>query len=479
MLAPGKTPIPGGGPALQQENQLNNLGASDSLLMLPPAQIRSRSRLRPVALGLFFFFLISSVVLEFLIYGGYLTSRWWTVATTAFEAGMVGALADWFAVRALFHKVHLGVPIPLLTKHSNIILNNRQRITDNIAFMVQNRWLSPEAIAQQVSRHASADALITWASTEKNMDLLLEQLRKLISVHSAGLNESEVAEFLERVIRDQLKGIRFAKPVGQWIAGAIERGDHQLLWQAVLGTIEKSLADPAFQSLIARELKSAVDQYAHVSSIKRWGVMIAEFTNALDYPVAANKLIEAANHLIASAKENPNNEIRRKIDQMLHDFAVRLSNEEPTAVHAVETLWSRIAENAQLRQVLSEVLGRFSGTICTQAATVDSPLMRMIRSMLQRQLAAFKSDIAARQRFNAWLFESVTNLIASKRDVIGSTVRQRLDELDDRRWVGEIEDKVGDDLQWIRINGAVVGCLIGVLIALSKLAIAACGNLLK
>lgn len=411
------------------------------------------------------------VLVRLLIHFGALANPWWDVLATGFEAGTIGALADWYAVTALFREIRLprgGVAIPFLTRHSNIILRNRARITDNIADMVENRWLSPEAIGRQLERHDPADELLRYFENPRHLDAGLDLVRRFLHLHASAICGSESADFVERLLRDQLGSVRFAQPLGGWIRSAIQRGDHYLVWNALLDTIGAGLGDRNLHGWLTQQVRRVASSYARKDLFKLIAKAYGELTGAIDYPVAALRILESVNAALQLAKANPDHPIRRKLDQMLLEFAGRLADGEPTATAAVEHAWAQITEHAELRPVVSAALDRLAQTLSAQTQTLDSPLMLLIRGVAVRQLDALRGSPADRERISRWVREKTIALVSTRRHLIGDTVRMNLAEMADEQWSSEIQQKVGDDLQWIRVNGAMVGFLAGVALALSK-----------
>lgn len=411
------------------------------------------------------------VVLRLLIHFSALSNPWWDVLATGFEAGTVGALADWYAVTALFREIHLPffrIPIPFLTRHSNIILRNRARITDNIADMVENRWLSPEAIGRQLERHDPAEELLRYFDDPQHLNVALDGVRRFLHLHASSISQPEAAAFLERLLRDQLGTARFAQPLGGWVRSAIERGDHAPIWNALLDTLATGLADRHLHAWLTQQVRGVASSYARQDLFKLIAKAYGELTGAIDYPVVAAKILESLSIALHSAKEDPNHPIRQKHDQLLLAFAARLAEGEPTATAAVEHAWSRITQFAELRPIVSAALDRLAQTLATQTETLASPFMQFIRGVAVRQLDALRNSPEDRQRLSRWVRENVIAIVSTRRHLIGDTVRMNLAEMADQQWSSEIQQKVGDDLQWIRVNGAMVGFLAGVALSLGK-----------
>jgi uncharacterized membrane-anchored protein YjiN (DUF445 family) len=411
------------------------------------------------------------ILVRLLMHLKVLANPWWDVLAGGFEAGTVGALADWYAVTALFREIRLPLArlaIPLLTPHSNIILRNRRRISDNIADMVENRWLSPEAIARQLERHAPADELLRYFENPQHLDAALDLVRRFLHLHADGISRPETAAFVESILRDQLGGLRFAQPLGGWVKSAIERRDHEAIWDGLLDTLAAGLADRELHAWLTLQVRQVAAGYARRDLLKLLATAYGELSGALDYAVIASKVIEVLTVSLRSAHGRPDHPIRRKLDQALFAFASRLTDGDPAATGAIEGAWAKIIAAAELGPVVGVALGRLAQTISEQTSSLQTPLMQFLRGVALRQLDALRNSPADREGLSAWVREKVIAVVSTRRHMIGDTVRMNLGEMADAQWSSDIQDRVGDDLQWIRVNGAVVGFLAGLVIALAR-----------
>src|ERR1700675_2245897 len=142
---------------------------------------------------------------------------WLTLAAAAFEAALVGGLADWFAVTALFRHP-LGLPIP----HTAIIPARRQKIVEGIVSMIEDEWLSPEVIGARLDRFAPSTLVVDWLRDRTHVQRLGEPLRDLLRALARMLTEPEVAEFVDRTIQDQLRELPIDASAGRWLARVAE-----------------------------------------------------------------------------------------------------------------------------------------------------------------------------------------------------------------------------------------------------------------
>src|SRR5262245_33569868 len=153
------------------------------------------------------------LAMEIALRKGVVTGPSWQVIRQAFEAATIGGFADWFAVRALFHEV----PLPLIRRHTNIIVKNRERIVDGIADMVQNRWLAPHIIREHLSLFSASQYILNYLGNDEHLEKVLGMIRAIIQQIGRGVAAPEFMAFLERVVKDQLREFPFAEPLGAWL----------------------------------------------------------------------------------------------------------------------------------------------------------------------------------------------------------------------------------------------------------------------
>ena len=387
------------------------------------------------------------------------------MAASAFEAGTVGGVADWFAVTALFHEVR----IPLIRRHTNIVVRNRIRIVDGIADMVQNRWLSPAVVEEHLGRFSASRALQEYLGDRLRREKLLLVVRDLIGKIVEGMDGPEVAGFLSRTLGDQLKRIELGTHLGRWMEQAISRRDHDAVWDLLLGSLDRSLGDPDIDLLFRRFSRQALDAYKESGIHRKVALHIAEAVDLVDDRAVARVLLDNLSGFVREAKANPDHPVRRRLDGILGEFARGLREGDPAAVSMVETVRTRLIENADAAEVVRKVLSRVKETVVEQLDRPDSDITSVMRKFLQERLAEFSRDPAAREKLDSWVRETAVELVRKRHAYIGEMVRGSLGKLRDIDLVEQIEAKVGPDLQFIRLNGAIVGAAVGAFLAMLRL----------
>jgi uncharacterized membrane-anchored protein YjiN (DUF445 family) len=404
-------------------------------------------------------------LLEIALHQGWIHGPFWVVTTSAFEAGTIGGVADWFAVTALFHEIR----IPMIRRHTNIVVKNRARIVDGIADMVQNRWISPAVVEEHLGRFSASRVLQEYLGSGSRREKLLLVLRDLLGQIVEGMDGPEISAFLSRTLKDQLKDIELAPPLGRWMGKAIDRRDHDAVWDLLLESLARSLRDPEGEDLFRRLTRQALEAYKESGLHRKVVLEIAEATDILDERAVTRALLDNLAGSVRDAKENPDHPVRRKLDGILRDFATGLVEGDREAVSVVDALRDRLVENADAVEAIRKVLTRFKITVTDQLDRSDSDITSLMHGFLDERLAKFAKDSVAQGKLDAWVRETAVELVRKRHAYIGEMVRGSLGKLRDIELVDQIEAKVGPDLQYIRLNGAIVGALVGAFLSVIRL----------
>jgi uncharacterized membrane-anchored protein YjiN (DUF445 family) len=406
------------------------------------------------------------VVIESALYLGVVSGPFWRIMAAGFEAGTVGGIADWFAVSALFREV----PIPLIRRHTNILVKNRTRLTEGAVDLVTNQWLSPGVVKAKLEHISFSDTLLKVLQEPANQEPALEFIRYVVSRLAVNLDKPQVAEFLENVLKEQLEKVDLAKHLGRWVEDGISEGKHQKLWDTILDSAEKTMNDEEVRQHILHRVGEAINEFKKEDFIKRAFLGIAEFFGVLHKDVIAEKIVEKIRELIVAARNDPFHPIRNKIDLLLLEFARGLSSGDPSLTEMVHGLRTKLINNADTMAIIQHGLSQCKTRLCDQLESKDSAFMRVLADYFRKILTELQSDPLARENIDSWMRDTITGLAEKYHHTIGDMIRTSLhpEKLDDRGLVNQIEEKVGNDLQYIRLNGAVVGGLAGILLAIIR-----------
>lgn len=399
------------------------------------------------------------------IHSGWLPGPVWHIVAAGFEAGTVGGLADWFAVSVLFREI----PLPYVRRHTNILVKNRRQLTEGVVDLVTKRWLSPEIIQEKLSGFPMAESLIRIMQEPQNQARAIDFLREFLGLFADSLDKPEVAQLLQNILEDQMEGLDIGPPLYRWLERAIQKGDHHQFWNMMLETAQRTINDEVTRQMLLDKINGKIREYKEEGFFQKLIVNLGEWVGKVEADLIVSKIIKAVNEFVEEAKNNPDHPARQRFDQSILQFAQKLASGDPEAHEMINNLKKKFIENADAQGIIRDILIRFKSTFRDQLQDNDTPFMTLLIGNLRRLLDELQSEKTAQQSIDRWMRETVTQLIDKYHHEIGNMVRSSLWKLDDAALVAQIQGKVGDDLQYIRLNGAVVGGLAGILIALLNL----------
>lgn len=410
---------------------------------------------------------VSGLVLtELGIHFGLLQGWFWRVIATGFEAGTIGALADWFAVSALFHHI----PLPVIGRHTNIIVKNRQKLTEAIVELVTTKWLSPDIIYEKLEGIKITSAIFKRLEKPKNLGLAVDLIRQLLAQLVANMDTVQLVNMLKSSLTDKVDSKAIAVSVGGWLEQMLLRGEHQVLVQRILRESIKALDDPSARMVIHDKLKAVLASYAQQDVLKKVTVKLAKWIKGLDTDVLTDRLLEIVRDMAGEAESDPAHPLRKKLDGFLLEFTRQLKSGDASTMTWLDGLKTKVVEDAELHRMLLTLLERIKSGVESQLASNDTAFMGLIMEKTCQLIEKYKADEALLAAADDWIKKTVSQLVNKYHHEVGNMVRESLLKLDDQEMMQQIKEKVGDDLQYIRLNGAVVGGLVGILIALARLA---------
>jgi len=391
--------------------------------------------------------------------GPFAGAPWLAVVAAGFEAATVGALADWFAVTALFRHP-LGIPIP----HTAIIPTRRAKIVEGIVTMVEEDWLSPDVIGARLERVTPSALVRDWLADAERVRRLGAPLRGLLRRVARLLTEEEVVALVQRTIQRHLQDLPAGRTAGEWLARALRGGRAD----GAFASAAASLAQLAARPRTAAELHWWLDRSARALRARGRRFMPLVLRNRL----VQRKIVEAACEYAASelgtAARQPEHPLRRLAVDATGRFAARLAAGDPETLALAERVRASIVESLESGPFVRDALARLRARLEEELDDPRGPVADLIDRRLHAGIVELLADPERSAAFDRWVRTTADDLLRRHHHQIGVTVRENLEALETGALVARIEDRVGADLQFIRLNGAVVGGLVGLGIALLR-----------
>lgn len=400
------------------------------------------------------------------IHFGLLQGWFWRVLATGFEAGTIGALADWFAVSALFHHI----PLPVIGRHTNIIVKNRQKLTEAIVELVTTKWLSPDIIYAKLEGIKITSRIFGALEKPRNLHLGVDIIRQVLVQLVENLDAAQLVNLLRNWFKERVDSKVIAVPLGNWLEKMVLRDEHQPLVQRVLQESIIALDDSATRAIIHDKLKSVLASYEQQDVLKKVTVKIAKWTKGLDIDVLTDRLLHMVREMANEAQSDPGHPLRKKLDDSLLEITQKLKTGDASTMVFIEGFKTKMVEDAELQSSFLTLVVRVKTVVEDQLHSNETASMEFIKEKAHNMVQKYKTDDSLLATIDDWIKTTVSQLVNKHHHEVGNMVRESLLKLDDQEMMQQIKEKVGDDLQYIRLNGAVVGGLVGILIALARLA---------
>ena len=401
------------------------------------ARRRGLRRMKVVALGL----LVAAAVVYVIATAAGAEGTWGYVQAFA-EAAMVGALADWFAVTALFRHP-LRIPIP----HTAIIPNRKDQIGRSLGDFVESNFLTQEVLGERLAQANVGARLGHWLAEPANAGRVSAALGDALKGTLEVLDDDEVQHGLEGVVRRRVRATPAAPLVGKVIDLSVEGGHHQRLLDAVLTSLHGFLDDNR------GTFRERLDQESP------WWVPEPIDDRIFD------KIYTAVGRFIADVGSDREHEVRRTVDVRVAGFAERLK-QDPELLAKGEVLKEELLDHPDFRAWIESVwLGTKRGLI--EAANDPASEFRMrAADNLQRLGARLTAEPELQRKVDDWVERSVGYVVDHYRSEVSDLIATTVGRWDGESTARKMELQVGRDLQFIRINGTLVGGLAGLVIHL-------------
>jgi uncharacterized membrane-anchored protein YjiN (DUF445 family) len=384
----------------------------------------------------------------------YLPQNWWVGLLKTFaEAAMVGALADWFAVAALFRRI----PIPFVSRHTEIIPANKHRIADNLAAFVHEKFLDTDSIVRLIQRHDPAQKVADWLVHPENTARLGLYLVKTAGWALDFIEDAAVQNFVRRAVHGMIQGVDLSRTAGAILDSVTRDGRHQELLDEGIGQLAKLLDNEETQAFIAQGIVDWLrEEYAFMEKM---------LPSELIGRKGADLTVKLAAGILKRVSEDPQHPLRQRFDTYTADFIVRLQN-DPALLEKGEDIKRYLIGDATLNGYLGSLWSDLKGWIKADIDKEDSVLRRRLEATGAWVGRTLAEDPDLRASLNDNLELAARGAAPELAGFLTSHIADTVKNWDSREMSEQIELNIGKDLQYIRINGTVVGGLIGVVLYL-------------
>ncbi|MCC9073086.1 DUF445 domain-containing protein [Flavobacterium sp. F-65] len=357
------------------------------------------------------------------------------------EAAMVGGIADWFAIVALFRHP-LGLPIP----HTALIPNNKDAIGQNLGTFVSDEFLIKDKLEAKIEQFNFAEKAAHWLSEKNNANTIASLIiEDVIPGILKTIVDEDVQKFIQVKFETKLREINF----GEWIAVGLES----------LSKSEKQ------EQLITNVLKILTEELQNNRDVIREKVNKSTpwYTLGVADKKIADGIFNGLYEFIDEAKHSDSS-IRRKINAYVLDFISEL-NSSPELQQKVNDLVIDFAHKSEVKEYVNAIWSQIKDAITTDLEKKnDSKIKNRIISMVQNFGISIKNDPVMLSKINDFIKIDLLGILLKNKQMIGDLIASSVKSWDKEEISNKLELEIGKDLQFIRINGTVVGGFVGLLI---------------
>ncbi|MFJ8936358.1 DUF445 domain-containing protein [Streptomyces sp. NPDC102365] len=429
------TSAPGAGKAADRaapSRAMNSFSPADE------EKFRGVRRMKLTATGLLLFVALVYVLAKWAGNSG--AGAWTGYVAAAAEAGMVGALADWFAVTALFRRP-MGLPIP----HTAIIPTKKDQLGVSLGEFVGENFLSQDVVRQRLRAVGIGSRLGTWLARPEHADRVTDELATALRGALAVLRDSDVQAVVGEAINRRADAQEIAPGIGKTLEKVVADGGHRRVVDLICVRAHDWLVLHNDQVMDA--VQGGAPGWTPRFVDKRVG----------------ERVYKELLRFVTEMRDMPAHPARGALDRFLTDFASDLQSDTDTRAR-VENLKREVLGRGEVQDLIASTWSSVRRMIVSAAEDERSELRLRVRASLLSLGTRMATDARLQGKVDGWVEGAAVYVVTTYRDEITSLITETVAGWDAEHTSRKIEAHIGRDLQFIRINGTVVGSLAGLLI---------------
>jgi uncharacterized membrane-anchored protein YjiN (DUF445 family) len=368
------------------------------------------------------------------------SSHWIGYVRAFSEAAMVGALADWFAVTALFRHP-LGLPIP----HTNLIESSKQQLGDNLGGFVVSNFLSPQNIRPYIQKLKISNFVGEWLGKEKNQEVLMKNLSDIVLDILNKLDDATVSLFISKKVTEMTDDIKLNSIVGNGIHYILEKNDHQRIITSLSSQIKTYITenDEMIKSRVRKGSYSFIPAF-------------------VDHKIA-DKIASGLADFFREIEEDPEHELRNLITGKIYEFSTDLK-EDPKWDQEFKNIKNDLLKADKLNEYSNDIWISIKRTLMEELQQDDSSLKKYLSKNLDEFSQNLKTNEGLQDKIDNWVRVTAYKYILRNTHQFGNLISSTVGNWQGKELSEKLELEVGKDLQFIRVNGTLVGGLVGLII---------------
>ncbi len=369
------------------------------------------------------------------------------------EAAMVGALADWFAVVALFRRV----PVPFIARHTAIIPRNKDRIGENLGRFVQEKFLDTDSLLNLIRRYDPSTLLAQWLNAPGNADRVGRHLLQVMRGFLDLTDDTRIQTFMRRAVHRAIDKVDLSQTSALVLESLTKNNRHQALLDAAIDQLLKLLHKPTTREFIANQLVRWLKR-EHPIKAK---MLPTEWLGEHSAELVAN----AVDSLLDDVALDQGHELRLGFNRAVEKLIVKLQSDPEMAARADE-IKGWLKEDASFNRYIGELWNDMRSWLKADFSSEDSRVQEKIGDAARWLGETLAADPALRDSMNQHLEQAARSVAPEFARFLTRHISDTVKSWDARDMSQQIELNIGKDLQFIRINGTLVGGTIGLILYL-------------
>ena len=376
----------------------------------------------------------------------------------AAEAGVVGGLADWYAITVLFRNPFGKIPIPkFLRDHTEIIPRNKARIAESMGRFVQENFLSPQVVQRSLSNTDLSLAIGQWLAKPENNSQVTQLIQQTVPKIFEFVGQEQIGHFIRNNSVQWVRNTQINTLASEMLRAVLENDFHQDVLQRGLDLAHEWMTShPEETHDLTRTLFKELGVWKLAKGASWIGIDVQQRT--------IDSLIERVESMLAD-HEHP---WRQKIEEMGHQLMLELANNESQASERLNNTKDALLDSPQVLNFISGAVVILCDAIKADLLKPDSGIAQNLRVAIQQLGENIISNSAVRELLNDRMSGIAVNISDQYSEKVILFISERIHEWDSREMIDKIENEVGGDLHMIRVNGVVVGAFIGLILGIIR-----------
>ncbi|KAF0624018.1 DUF445 domain-containing protein [Acinetobacter baumannii] len=377
------------------------------------------------------------------------------------EAGVVGGLADWYAITVLFRNPFGKLPIPkFLRDHTEIIPRNKARIAESMGRFVQENFLSPQVVERSLEKTDLSLAIGQWLASPQNNTQVVQLIQQTVPKVFEFVSQEQIANFVQNNSVQWVRNTQVNKLASEMLRAVLENDFHQDVLQRGLDIAhEWVVQNPDKTRELTRKMFKALGVWSLAKGASWIGIDVQQRT--------IDSLVEKVESMLAD-HEHP---WRQEVETIAHSLMLELANPESIASQRLNSGKDALLDSPQVLNFISGAVTILCDAIKEDLMKEDSGIAMNLRAAIQQLGENLVQNVKVREVLNKEMTGLAMNFTDQYSHKIIRYVSERIHEWDSREMIGKIENEVGGDLHMIRVNGVVVGAFIGLTLGVIRAAI--------